>query len=231
MISPSMESVGNFLAERYSCRAYRREPVPTGSLERAVNRAQRAPSSKNTQPWKLALVRGESLKALSAKLLEAAGSGIKPRPDYQHSPTPLPGLHMERARKCGYDLFRLKGIARDDRAARQEHNLENHRFFGAPQAFVLYLEKPPEGDCTKGHYLDTGMFLMNLWHALRAEGCEACAQYSVAGYADIIREQLDLPGRTEIICSLAFGFPDTDALVNTYRTERAPLDEVMLRYD
>ncbi len=212
---------------RYSCRAFTNQKISRKSIEEIVQLAQRAPSSKNTQPWKLSVLSGKFLQDLSTELITCVKAGQKPQPDYLHSPDPLPDLWMERARKCGFDLFKLKGIGREDREARNAHNLENFTFFGAQQIFVLYTDVFLESGATKGNYLDCGLFLQNLWLAIRAFGLEACAQYSVAAYPQVLRKHGGIPEKTEIICSLCFGYPDNKALVNTYRTERAPLNEVI----
>ena len=62
---------------------------------------------------------------------------------------------MDRARACGYALFELKGIARDDVPARKAHGRENFTFFGAPVHMILHLPVGAE----RGNFLDAGMFL------------------------------------------------------------------------
>ena len=54
-------------------------------------------------------------------------------------------------------------------------------------------------------------------------GLGSCPQYSVAGYADVIRAALGLPADRWIVCGLSIGHPDPAAVVNTFVPERLPL--------
>ncbi len=213
------------ISERFSCRKFLLKPVSKGLVEEAIRIGQCAPSTKNTQPWKVAVFNGETLRALSDELVKAVEREQKLNPDYASTLSPMPSVFKERARKCGYDLFALKGIARDDYKARKAHDIENFKFFAAPQALILYLDKAKSSDTVKGQYLDAGMFLINLWHGLRLQGIEACAQYSIACYPDIVRKHLSIPQETEIVCALSFGYEDKEDIVNSYRTVRADFSE------
>ena len=51
------------------------------------------------------------------------------------------------------------------------------------------------------------MFLQTLLLALTARGVGTCVQVSIAGYPDIVREQLDIPAEFNILCGLAVGYP------------------------
>src|SRR3546814_252360 len=103
------------LAERFSCRAFRPDPVPDATVTRLFAMAQRTPSWCNTQPWHVSLLEGEAIsrfgKELSEHVLahqEKADLGL---PEYQ-------GVHLERRRESGYGLYSALGIAREDRESR-----------------------------------------------------------------------------------------------------------------
>lgn len=49
-------NVGDAIARRRSCRAYRDAPVPPEAVDRLVEAVRLAPSACNRQPWRLALV-------------------------------------------------------------------------------------------------------------------------------------------------------------------------------
>ncbi len=224
-MTDSSDAAGRNIRERHSCRAFTAFEVPEDEIRSVLRLAQTAPSSKNTQPWKVVVVRGTALRALSARLLEAAARETPVSADYVYSQAELPPLQQARARQCGYGLYALKGIARGDHAKRREHWLENYKFFGASQAFIVCLERHGGEENPPGNFLDAGLFIENLWLALRSQGYEACAQYSVAAYAAIIREALQLPESLLVLCAMPFGRADPAAPVNRYRTERAPLEE------
>ena len=43
------------LSERYSCRAFRPEPVPRPTIERILTAAQKTASWCNSQPWQVVI--------------------------------------------------------------------------------------------------------------------------------------------------------------------------------
>ena len=52
------------------------------------------------------------------------------------------------------------------------------------------------------------MFLQTFLLALTARGLGTCVQVSIAGYPEIVREQLNIPDEYAILCGLAIGYPD-----------------------
>ena len=58
--------------QRYSCRAYKSDPVPREHLEKMLEAARLAPSSCNTQPWRFAVV------TASAGRAALVGNGLMP---------------------------------------------------------------------------------------------------------------------------------------------------------
>ena len=55
-------------ATRYSCRAFRPDPVPLNIVRDILERAARAPSGGNVQPWLVHAHAGERLEALKDQL-------------------------------------------------------------------------------------------------------------------------------------------------------------------
>ena len=71
-----------------------------------------------------------------------------------------------------------------------------------------------------GSYLDYGMFLQSVMLAALDQGLATCAQASLADYAEIIKTELAYAEDTVLICGMALGYEDKEALVNSYRTSR-----------
>ncbi len=61
--------------------------------------------------------------------------------------------------------------------------------------------------------------------AATAEGLASCAQGALAEYSNIVKEELDIPKETILLCGMALGYEDSDAPINQYRTPRLPLAE------
>ena len=207
------------LYARHCQRAFLDEAVPRDILESVLLAAGQAPSGKNSQPWKVTVAAGARRDALSEALCAAFDAGDKGKADYEYSLLPPPADWMDRARACGYALFDLKGIERKDYEARKAHGRENFTFFGAPVVMIFHLPRGAE----HGNFLDLGMFMQNVMLGLTAHGLGSCPQFSVAGYADIVRKVLGLAEDRCIVAGMSVGWPDSEAKVNTFVPERLPL--------
>jgi nitroreductase len=206
---------------RRSIRAFEPAPVPADTIRRLVEAAGCAPSSKNTQPWRLFLVQGAALDALRADYLAAFDAGEKPRPGYRYSPDPLPPLWQARAKDVGIGIFQHKGITREDTAGRRAHDRENFKFFDAPHVFFLGTNASAYGH---GTFLDCGFMLDNLMLGLVSLGYGSCPQYSAVSYPDILARHLPDAADTLFIAGLAFGTPKPDAHINAFQPARLPLE-------
>jgi nitroreductase len=209
------------ISSRHCQRAFLGKPVPRQVLESVLAAAGQAPSGKNTQPWAVTVVGGVARDELSAELCSVYDAGEKPAPDYEYSLLPEPEEWKDRARACGFALFALKEIARDDVSARRAHGRENFTFFGAPLQLIFHLP----ADAARGNFLDTGMFMQNLMLGLTAHGLGSCPQFSVAGYPDVVRRVLGLAEDRWIISGMSVGWPVPAAPVNTFVPERLPLED------
>lgn len=188
--------------------------------------ASHSASSKNTQPWELAVVADGALDDLRKKLCEKFDNDIVEKPDYTYSPSPLPQLQLERARQCGYALFELKEIARDDHEKRKAHSRENFAFFGAPAALFLFTEAGAE----KGTFLDLGLYLQSVMLGFDALGIGSCPQYSLTSYSKTIKDYLNIPEHKWFVCGLSIGYPDPENKVNGFKPEKMNLKDYVTWY-
>jgi nitroreductase len=215
------DTLRDTLSARYSCRAYRPDPVPAEVIDEVVRDAGRAPSWCNAQPWQVVVTQGAETEAFRTALL-AEVERAKPGADMPW-PESYPGVYGERRRTCGFQLYEAVGIARGDRAARAEQSMQNYHLFGAPHVAIVHAE------AALGPYgaMDTGGFVTAFLLAATARGLGTIAQASVAAYPDLIRAHFGLPETRHILCAISFGYPDPDHPANQFRTERAALDDIL----
>jgi nitroreductase len=72
----------------------------------------------------------------------------------------------------------------------------------------------------QGSLLDYGMFLQNIMIAARARGLHTCPQAAWNGFANIILPHIGAGPDEMIVCGMALGYLDEEAIVNGLQTPR-----------
>ena len=213
--------VSDALLQRKSVRAYLDKDVSKAQIEKILNLAKHAPSGVNTQPWKVAVVMGKSKLVLQDKLLKAFQKNAPIDMDYQYYPLKWKTPYTQRRASCGLQLYQALSIKKEDKTRRQEQWAANYRAFDAPIMMFFYMDDVMQA----GSYLDFGMFLQSIMISATAEGLATCAQGALAQYSSIVKESLDIPKDTILLCGMSLGYEDTSAPINQYRTPRLDLNE------
>lgn len=207
------------LNERWSCRGFRPDPVPEETLRRVFALAQRTPSWCNTQPWHTHVVSGEAAVQFAKLLTEAAVSGAL------DSDFPIPaaytGVYDERRRTAGYALYESLGIERSDREARDLQMLKNWSFFGAPHVAIITTDR----DLGVYGAVDCGGYVANLVNVAHAAGLASVPQAALALYSAQVKQFLGLPEDRLVLCGVSLGYADPDHPANSFRTERASVED------
>ena len=209
------------ITERRSTRMFLSDKaVPTELVEEALNLAMRAPSNSNIQPWHLVLASGQARDRLVEALLEVA------QVESPNVPV-LPEAFAHMRHDLGALVYGSMGIARDDAEARRNAVLRNWEFFRAPLAGIVCMHR----DLDDVDAMGVGMFLQTLLLALTARGLGTCVQVSIAGYPDVVREQLNIGDDMRILCGLAIGYPDPAFGANDLRVPRNPVEQNVVFVD
>src|SRR5260370_41994182 len=135
-----IEILEDLLASRFSCRAFRPDPVPRATIERIFTAAQRTASWCNSQPWQLAIASGTATKKFRDVVYGAASSG-EPNSGGFPFPREYRGVYLERRRESGFQLYNSLGIPRGDKAGYAKQALENFNFFGAPHVAIVHTDE------------------------------------------------------------------------------------------
>ncbi|ART72413.1 oxidoreductase [Mycobacterium dioxanotrophicus] len=200
---------------RHSTRLFRpNKPVPRQLVDEALELAIHAPSNSNVQPWQVVFTTGPARDRLVKALLAEAQATDPQIP-------PLPAQFEHYRRDVGKLVYGAMGIARADVAARRLAVLRNWEFFGAPLAGVVCMHR----ELGHADSLGVGMFLQTFLLALTARGLDSCVQVSIAGYPEIVREQLGISDDMRIMCGVAVGYGVTDFPANTVRSPRNPVSD------
>lgn len=214
-------NVSEAVDTRLSVRAFRPDPVPREVLERVLTRAARAPSGGNLQPWIVTVVDGEKLDAFRKIMERRLAEGGTDEIEYEVYPPSLHSPYRDRRFKVGEDMYRLLGIAREDKAKRLEWFANNYRFFDAPAAIFCHVDRKMGAP----QWSDLGMYLQTVMLLLREEGLDSCAQECWSRYPATVNAFVNPPEGTMLFCGMAIGYRDPEAPVNRLRADRAPTGE------
>jgi len=214
-------SVEEALLSRRSIRAFRPDPVPRGTVAEILALASRAPSGTNIQPWKVRVLAGRERDRLAKAMVDAYLSkgedGFKY--PYNYYPVKWREPYLARRRKVGWDLYGLLGLTRDNKAGMAKQHARNFMFFGAPVEMIFTID----ADMELGSWLDYGMFLENIMLAARGKGLDTCPQAAIASAHKVVREVLAIPESEKIVCGMALGYAEPNAIENTLVTVREPV--------
>ena len=216
------------ITSRMSVRAFTQEVVSKESILNLLNISARAPSGTNTQPWKVYVLEGVALKDLCEKVCEAYDSiAANPelakeyQPAYEYYPAKWFSPYIDRRRENGWGLYGLLGITKGDKDKMHAQHRKNFEAFGAPVCLFFTIDK----ELGRGSMLDYGMFLQNIMVAARGEGLDTCPQAAWNDYAKIILPAIGAQENEMLVCGMALGYADKDALVNTFHTPRVAAEE------
>src|SRR6202163_3717163 len=212
----------DLLASRFSCRAFRPDPVPRATIERILAAAQKTASWCNSQPWQLVIASGAATRKFRDAMYGAASSG-KPNTGDFPFPREYRGVYLERRRESGFQLYNSLGIPRGDKASYARQALENFNFFGAPHVAIIHTDE------ALGIYgaIDCGAYVGNFLLAAQALGLGTIPQAALAHQSGLIRRHFKLGDDRRVVCGISFGFADHAHKVNSYRTSRASIADTV----
>ncbi len=212
-------SVSDAVRTRMSVRAFLPKPVSRQVLLDILDLARRAPSGGNVQPWRVHVLAGAPLEALRALVAARVAAGARESVQYDVYPPHLWEPHRSYRFQLGEELYRLLGIAREDKAGRLKQFDENYRAFGAPVVLFFSLDRrfgPPQ-------WSDMGMLMQTIMLLAVERGLATCAQESWSNFPDTVGGFLELDPGEILFSGMALGYADETAPINQLRSSRADL--------
>jgi nitroreductase len=213
------------LRQRKSVRAFLDKAVNEDVINTILDAARHAPSGANTQPWQVAVVSGEAKQKLQTQIESAFRKGDKGQTDYAYYPDEWIEPYKSRRIACGLQLYSTLKISRGDKQRQLDQWAANYRAFDAPVMLLFFMDKHMQ----TGSFIDYGMFLQSIMLVAQEQGLATCPQAALADYSEIIKTALGYPKEEILLCGMALGYEDKEALVNSYRTPREHV-ETFTRY-
>jgi nitroreductase len=209
------------VASRYSCRAFLPTVVPESMVRDIIERAARAPSAGNMQPWRVYAIAGKRVDELKSLLAPRMGELPKAEGgDYRIYPDPLEEPYRTRRFQVGELLYKSIEVPRSDKPARYRQYARNFQFFGAPVGLFFALERSHG----PAQWADIGGFLQTVMLLARGYGLHTCPQQAWVSWHRTLRIFLNLPGHLMIYSGMALGYADESAPINSWSSPREALD-------
>jgi len=204
---------------RKSIRGYKPAPVPKEVLKEILDIASRSPSAMNTQPWDVTVVTGEVLDNIRQANIELLTSGVRPSPEVPfHRPE---GIYRQRQVDIAIQLFQLMGIAREDKEKRAEWEQRGYRFFDAPVAIILSVDRSLE---ELKAMMDIGTFVQTVCLIALKYGLGTCIEDQGIMFPEVVRKFTHIPESKLIAISIAIGYPDWDFPANKVESKRETVE-------
>jgi len=220
-------NVSEALQKRHSTRAFLDKAVDRSLIETILEDAGHAPSGTNTQPWQVAVLTGETRQKLQQQMEQAFRGGQKGKMDYTYYPTEWEEPYKSRRKACGLLMYSTLDIKREDKQRQLDQWAANYRAFDAPVMLLFFMD----GIMQTGSYIDYGMFIQSVMLSAISHGLATCPQAALGEFPQMAKEMLGYQDDSIMICGIALGYEDKDALVNSYRTAREPVESFTRFFD
>jgi nitroreductase len=204
---------------RKSIRGYLPDPVPQEIIRAILETALRSPSAVNNQPWEFTIVTGEVLDKIRHENVESLLAGV---PAYDRT-SRYAGVFKQRRVELAKDIFALMDIKRDDEVKRKEWSHRGFRFFDAPVAIIISVDKSLDGSWS---LFDIGAISQTICLAAMHYGIGTCIEDQGVKFHSVLRKHALIPENQDIIIGIALGYPDPDFPANQLSSRREPLDKV-----
>lgn len=221
-------AVDDAITSRMSTRAFLPKPVDTALLEHILQVASRAPSGTNCQPWRVYVLRGASRDALVDTVCsthdamradpELAAQYVE---EYDYYPQQWVSPYIDRRRENGWGLYGLLGIGKGDKDKMHTQQQRNFRFFDAPVGLMFTVDRV----MGRGSLVDYGAFLQNIMVSARGHGLHTCPQAAWNGFSKIVMPHIGASAEEMLVCGMALGYADPQAVVNTFHTPRVAVKD------
>jgi nitroreductase len=216
-------NVSDAIAYRRSVRGFTDQAVDIALVKEIVEKAARAATGGNLQPWHIDLVHGDAMARLKAIMMEKMATRETEAHEYDIYPKQLAAPYTDRRFEVGEMLYGAIGIPREDKIARAMWFARNFQFFGAPVGLFCTVDRSMGAP----QWGDLGMLLQNIMLLLCEAGLDSCPQECWAVYPQTVRGFLNTPEERMLYTGMAIGYKDVSDPANALRANRADSGEWM----
>lgn len=210
------------IQRRKSIRDFKPDPVPRELLEKILKISLRAPSGVNKQPWEMCILAGSVLDKVKEKNTEQFFSGQQGHASFG-SGIDRNSIYRKRQVKLAVELFRLMGIAREDKEKRLQWTSRGFNYFNAPAAIILLADESLQ---VESILLDIGALMQTICLTALAHDLGTCIEGQGVMYQNVLREFGGVPENKQIVTAIAIGYPNWSFPANEIETPREDLENI-----
>merc|ERR1712228_568336 len=132
-------------------------------------------------------------------------------------------VYSQRRKVCGEMLYKSINVAKEDLPGKLQQLQKNGSFFNAPVGIIVTVDRMFDR-CGWGN---VGMFLATFALLCEEAGLSTCFQgYFGVNHKAVEKVLTQMDSETEVIwCGIAVGYANKEHPINSWRTERAKVDE------
>jgi nitroreductase len=208
---------------RHSVRDFSPKPVAKETVMKILEVATRSPSGGNSQPWEVFVASGATMEKIRKMYQERSqgGTGGSGRPSVPSGPPPPPAFIRERMTTIRNERLKLLGLDPADPASGKVFTEWSSRLFRAPVLIIVCMDK------ALSSYLDIGLFIQTICLAAQGYGVDCLIAGAFVSQPEVLRQELEIPDSLNIIAGIGLGYPNPNSIINTYRSPRRPIQEVV----
>ncbi len=204
--------------KRRSVRFFTDKQIDQETLIEIIKDAQMTPSWANSQPWRVYIATGQTLKQIQKAHLEYAEQGIRGEADFST-------MHREdwdtKARRnmahWGEEIQQFLGMSN-----RMEFPKAQSQLFNAPA--IIYLTIPKNSSYWT--IFDLGAFTQTLMLSAYGKGIGSMPAYETVKYPKLIRKFMEIPDDQTIAMGVALGYPD-EKKINGFISDREEVEKML----
>ena len=217
-----MDAIEAILA-RHSVRDFAPKPVAKETVMKILGVATRSPSGGNGQPWEVFVASGATIEKIRKMYQERppGGAGGPTPPGGSGGSAPRPAYILERMRTIRNERLKLLGLDPADPASGDVFSEWGRRLFGAPVLVAICMDRALSSN------LDIGLFIQTICIAAQGYGVDSFIAGAFVSQRDVLYQELEIPESLDIIAGIGLGYPNPNSVINTYRSPRRPIEEVV----
>lgn len=208
-------SLHDGLVNRRFVRSFSDQEVPEGVIRDIVRDAQWTPSWANSQPWELYVAIGETARDIRDEYRSGALRSGQEMPTFQ-------GEHWGTRERLNMSHWgqQIQTYLGSDRYQFSEGQQD---LFNAPAMAVITVSR----NAPLWAIYDAGAFEQSLLLSAYNHGVDSIVAVACVIHPDYLHRKLGILNEEMIVMGVGLGYR-TDARINSFKSDRVPLDEMLV---